>query len=75
MEIKKVPFANDQGENDIRMTEVHQKISGCFRSQNDANMFCLLRNYLSSCRKQDVSASEALRLLFKNRLPDIFSSA
>jgi transposase len=75
IEIKDVPFTNNQGENDIRMTKVHQKISGCFRSQNGADMFCLLRSYLSSCRKQDVSASEALRLLFKGRLPDIFSSA
>jgi transposase len=75
IEIKKVLFTNNQGENDIRMTKVHQKISGCFRSQNGADMFCLLRSCLSSCRKQDVSASEALRLLFKGRLPDIFSSA
>jgi transposase len=75
IEIKDVPFTNNQGENDIRMTKVHQKISGCFRSQNGADMFCLLRSYISSCRKQDVSASEALRLLFKGRLPDIFSSA
>jgi transposase len=75
IEIKDVPLTNNQGENDIRMTKVHQKISGCFRSQNGADMFCLLRSYISSCRKQDVSASEALRLLFEGRLPDIFSSA
>ena len=69
---KDVPFTNNQGENDIRMTKVHQKISGCFRSDKGAKMFCAIRSYLSCCRKQEVTASAAMSLLFSGHLPDIF---
>ncbi len=70
MENEIVPFTNNLGENDIRMTKVHQKISGCFRSQEGAEFFCRIRSYLSSCRKQDISSTTALDLLFNGELPD-----
>jgi len=70
MENTSVSFTNNLGENDIRMTKVQQKISGCFRSVGGAKIFCRVRGYLSTCRKQDVSASLALKLLFDGDLPD-----
>jgi len=64
-----IPFTNNQGENDIRMTKVHQKISGSFRSEKGAQIFCRVRSYLSTCRKHNVSSSQALELLFRGELP------
>ena len=65
-----VLVTNNQGENDIRMTKVHQKISGCFRSPDGADILCRVRSYGSTCRKNNVSASQALALLFDGKLPD-----
>jgi transposase len=69
-----VPFTNNLGENDLRMTKVQQKISGCFRSMDGAHIFCRVRSYLSTCRKQGVKSSHALDLLFNGKLPDFLFS-
>ena len=73
MEERDVPFTNNQGERDLRMTKVQQKISGCFRALRGAEDFCLIRSYLSTCRKNEVHPMDALRILFAGKLPDFMS--
>ena len=64
------PFTNNDGEREIRMEKVQQKISGCFRSMEAAEDHYRIRSYLATCKKHGISATDALVMLFNNQLPD-----
>ena len=59
-----VGATNNQAERDLRPVKLHRKISSCFRGQAGVTRFANVRSYLSTTRKNDVGALDALTRLF-----------
>lgn len=63
---REVPFDNNLAERDIRMMKLKEKISGCFRTKKGAEIFCIIRSFVSTMIKQGKNIFFALKSTIKN---------
>lgn len=73
-----IPFTNNEAERDLRMAKVHQKVSGCFRSERGARNYALFRSYILTIKKQGLGIFEAIKNLFnpkENKTLDLIFKA
>lgn len=71
-----IPFDNNQGERDIRMVKLKQKVSGTMRTMEGAEVFCNIRGYISSVRKNSLSVINAIQDAFNGKpfIPNLYKS-
>lgn len=62
-----VPFDNNQGERDLRMAKLQQKVSGSFRTDHGARRFATVRSYIETGRKHGLNPLDLLAQLFNGQ--------
>ncbi len=73
LEDKKIPFTNNQAERDLRMMKVKQKISGGFRTMCGAEIFCKIRSFISTIKKQGLNVLEEIAAVIHGERRTLFA--
>ncbi len=57
-----VSFTNNRAEQDLRMSKVKQKVSGCFRTEIYAQAYCRISSYLQTMANKGINPLVAIQM-------------
>jgi len=57
-----VSFTNNRTEQDLRMSKVKQKVSGCFRTEIYAQAYCRISSYLQTMASKGINPLIAIQM-------------
>jgi transposase len=63
-----VSLTNNRAERDLRMANVEQKVSGCFRIRQYAEAYCLISSYLQTMANKGYNPLVAIQLALSGQL-------
>jgi transposase len=69
---EEIPFTNNLAERDVRMMKVKQKISGGFRTEDEAIVFCRIRGFISTVRKQGRNILDSIDAVLSRQTYNLF---
>ena len=67
--VPEVDPTNNVSERNLRMNKVKKKVSGCFRTYEMAQHFCLIYSYIKTMRNKGYSSLQAINLALKGKIP------
>lgn len=62
-----VPFTNNQAERDLRPAKTKQKVAGCFRTLEGAQIYARIFGFISTVRKHQSSVFNELKSAFEGK--------
>lgn len=63
-----VSFTNNRAEQDLRMSKIKQKVSGCFRQEHYAKAYCRISSYLQTMANKGHNPMVAIQLALSGQL-------
>jgi transposase len=64
-------FTNNRAEQDLRMSKVKQKVSGCFRTELYAQAYCRISSYLHTMANKGYNPLIAVQMALAGELGSI----